>query len=75
MPRPHDPSESIQRLEERVAFQERSLDQLNRVVADQQLELDSLQKEVKELRVLKAGGTQNEGNETRSLEDDRPPHY
>ena len=75
VPRPNDPSQALQRLEERVAFQERSLDQLNRVVAEQQLELDALQREVKELRLLRVSGSQTEGNETRTLEDDRPPHY
>lgn len=58
-----------------MAFQEHALDQLNRVVAEQQLEIEGLQREVKDLRLLKASGTQNEGQETRSLEDDRPPHY
>lgn len=63
-------------VEERLAFQERALDQLNRVVADQQLELDELSKEVRELRRQRVSGTGTDGpSERRTLEDDRPPHY
>lgn len=62
-------------LEERLTFQERSLEQLNRVVADQQLELDRLQREVVELRALKVAQDAGQGGENRRLEDDKPPHY
>ena len=63
-------------VEERLAFQERALDQLNRVVADQQLEIDELSKEVRELRKQRAPEPGTEGqSERRTLEDDRPPHY
>ena len=65
----------ITELEERLAFQERALEQLNRVVADQQLELDGLQREVKELRALKVAEDGGAGGEQRSLADDKPPHY
>ena len=75
MPRSKDPSDAIQRIEERVTFQEHALDQLNRVVAEQQLEIDRLQGEMKELRLLKVNTSQTDGQEPRSLEDDRPPHY
>ncbi|QDV06594.1 hypothetical protein Poly30_21040 [Planctomycetes bacterium Poly30] len=62
-------------LEERLAFQEDALEKLNRVVAEQQLELDGLQREVRELRrTARAAGDAKDG-ETRTLEDDRPPHY
>lgn len=62
-------------LQERLAFQERALEQLNRVVADQQLELDALQREVKELRALKVAQDGGPGGEQRTLADDKPPHY
>lgn len=62
-------------LEERIAFQEHALEQLNRVVAEQQLELDALQRDVQELRrTARVAGDSKEA-ETRTLEDDRPPHY
>lgn len=62
-------------LEERLAFQERALEQLNRVVAEQQLELDALAREVKELRAAQRATGDGKATEARSLEDDRPPHY
>ncbi|MEM8713909.1 MAG: SlyX family protein [Planctomycetota bacterium] len=62
-------------LEERLAFQERALEQLNRVVAEQQLELDVLQREVKELRLAASRNAGDPKGEARTLEDDRPPHY
>ena len=62
-------------LQERLAFQERALEQLNRVVADQQLELDGLQREVKELRALKVAQDGGADGERRTLADDKPPHY
>ncbi|MEL6431427.1 MAG: SlyX family protein [Planctomycetota bacterium] len=65
-------------LEERIAFQERELEQLGRVVAEQQLELDSLQREVRELRAKvqsSAGSGDAAEGGPRTLEDDRPPHY
>lgn len=63
-------------LEERATFQERALEQLNRVVAEQQLELDSLQREVRELKKQRVSSTTGDAQgERRSLEDDRPPHY
>ena len=62
-------------LEERIVFQEHALDKLNRVVAEQQLELDALQRDVRELRrTARAAGDAKEA-ESRTLEDDRPPHY
>lgn len=62
-------------LEERLAFQERALDQLNRVVAEQQLELDRLVRDVAELRKTAARQSTAPGAPPRTLEDDRPPHY
>ena len=62
-------------LEERIAFQEHALEQLNRVVAEQQLELDSLQRDVQELRRTARATEGGKEAEARSLEDDRPPHY
>lgn len=62
-------------LESRIAFQERALDELNRVVADQQLELDRLVGEVKDLRRRVTAGDAGGQGEERTLEDDRPPHY
>jgi uncharacterized coiled-coil protein SlyX len=62
-------------LKERLAFQERAFEQLNRVVADQQLELDGLRREVKELRALKVAQDDGSVGEQRTLADDKPPHY
>ena len=58
-------------LQERLVFQERALNQLNRVVADQ-LELDALQREVKELRALKVAQDGGPDGEQRTLADDGP---
>ena len=69
----HSP-ENIE-LEERIAFQERALEQLNRVVATQQLELDALQRDVQELRRTARANGEGKETEARTLEDDRPPHY
>ena len=62
-------------LQERLSFQEHALEKLNRVVAEQQLELDTLGREVRELRARLRTSTTDEPGETRTLEDDRPPHY
>lgn len=62
-------------LEERLAFQEHALEQLNRVVAEQQLELHDLAREVKELRAARRVEGSGATDPERTLEDDRPPHY
>ena len=62
-------------LEERIAFQEHAFEQLNRVVAEQQLELDVLKREVHQLRATARASGDSKEQETRTLEDDRPPHY
>ncbi|MEM9382549.1 MAG: SlyX family protein [Planctomycetota bacterium] len=64
-------------LEERIAFQEHTLEALNRVVAEQQLEIDTLSREVDDLRgqVRAGSGAGSSPEASRTLEDDRPPHY
>ena len=62
-------------VEERIAFQEHTLEKLNRVVAEQQLEIDALAKVVRDLRGQLRMGQGTEHGETRTLDDDRPPHY
>jgi SlyX protein len=69
------PSDEKIDLEMRLAFQERALEQLNRVVAEQQLELDGLQREIRELRARVGTAQGGDEESPRSLEDDRPPHY
>ncbi|MEM1452309.1 MAG: SlyX family protein [Planctomycetota bacterium] len=72
-----DPStdKRIIALEERIAFQEHTLEALNRVVAEQQLEIDALRREVEDLRGQVRTGTASPQEAPRTLEDDRPPHY
>lgn len=65
-------------LEERFLFVERELEELSRVVARQGLVIEQLEAEVLELRRTAAPGGRDAGGEsdmTRTLEDDRPPHY
>lgn len=64
-------------LQERLAFLEHTLEQVNRVVANQQLEIDRLSEDLRELRrqATKQDGAQGGADRPRSLEDDRPPHY
>ena len=62
-------------LEERQMFFERDIEELSRVVAEQQAELERLSAELATLRARVVAAHGEEGEESRSLEDDRPPHY
>ena len=63
--------EKVKNLEVKFSHQDFLLDQLNKIVANHQSAIEKLQQEILELKL-----TQGEGSsQTRSLEDDVPPHY
>ncbi|ORU93373.1 MAG: SlyX protein [Cycloclasticus sp. symbiont of Bathymodiolus heckerae] len=66
--------ERITELEIKAAYQEDTIQQLDRVICRQQDQLDSLQKQLKQLKE----GAQDPSNGEQSLFnalDDVPPHY
>lgn len=60
-------------LEIKFAHQDNFLDELNKIVTAQQLTIERLEKEILDLKrsINTEGGVQP----TRSLRDDKPPHY
>jgi SlyX protein len=67
-----DKSMRIEALEERVAFQEHTLQKLDDAMADQQQQLMSLERKIsmlmEQLRKVESSLPQSDG-------DERPPHY
>lgn len=65
--------ERIINLEIKFAHQDEFLNQLNQVVTQQQKTIERLEKEILDLKrnVNSANGVES----TRSLADDKPPHY
>ena len=60
-------------LEEKIMFQQRTLDELNSVVLQQQTEIDRLSRELQALRTLyQQSIEQGAGND---LPHEKPPHY
>ncbi len=59
-------------LEIKFAHQDDFIEELNKVVIKQQLAIDRLEKEILDLKKNALGGSV-EGS--RSLADDKPPHY
>lgn len=68
----HDPAAGVLRLEEKVMFQQRALDELNEVVLRQQGELAQLRREVESLRGLAEQALEQTGED---LPHEKPPHY
>ena len=62
----------VTRLEEKSAFSEDLLEQLNEVIVRQQNQIDLL---VRELTRLKQQATASEAPGFRSLREELPPHY
>lgn len=62
----------ITRLEEKSAFSEDLVEQLNEVIVRQQNQIDLL---VRELSRLKQQAVDSEAPGFRSLQDELPPHY
>jgi SlyX protein len=60
-------------LEIRFSFLEEYVQQLNEVVTAQQLTISRMEKEIIDLK--KSANTENGVQGSRSLQDDKPPHY
>ncbi|WPU63295.1 SlyX family protein [Peredibacter starrii] len=60
-------------LEIRFSHLDDFIDQLNKIVTDQQRTIDRLEKEILDLKRSATGGSGVDS--TRSLKDDKPPHY
>jgi SlyX protein len=66
------PDERFIALEERLAFQQRMLDELNTVVVSQQGDLDRLRREVSRLTATSQLLMERSGE---NLPHEKPPHY
>jgi len=66
-------NESIQRLEEKIAYLERHVTEQDKAMLEFADELAKLRREVKALRERNTGGATAGENET--MPDERPPHY
>lgn len=58
-------------LEIKFSHQDHLVEELNKIVSDQQQLIDKLIKEIQDLKVSIDGN----GQSSRTLEDDVPPHY
>lgn len=67
-------SRRIQLLEEKFAFQERTIDALNDVIIDQQAQLDILKEQLRELGESMTAG-QHPPYPSSGGDDPPPPHY
>lgn len=63
--------ERLTALEIKFSHQDFLVDELNKMVSDQQQLIDKLIKEIQNLKISMDGN----GQSTRTLEDDVPPHY
>jgi SlyX protein len=63
----------ITELEIRFAHQDHFIHQLNEIVVAQQKTIDRLEKEMLDLK--RSMNSEANVNPTRSLKDDKPPHY
>jgi len=61
----------IQNLEEKFAYQEKTMDALNDVIIEQQAQLNNLEEEVRRLRLL----LNNLGDNQPEIVNTPPPHY
>ena len=64
----------MQNLEEKFAYQERTIDALNDVIIDQQAQLDILKEQLRELRDL-TNVVQQPPYPSSGGDDPPPPHY
>ena len=70
----NDPTESIHRLEEKIAYLERHVTAQDKAMLEMSDALKRLSREVKMLREREAGGGAGGGGEESAAEE-RPPHY
>jgi SlyX protein len=66
-------NESIQRLEEKIAYLERHVTEQDKAMLEFADELTKLRREIKAMRERSSGGTT--GSENEAMPDERPPHY
>lgn len=66
--------ESIQRLEEKIAYLERHVTEQDKAMLEMADDIARLGRELKALRARDAGGTSG-GAGGDSMPDERPPHY
>ena len=71
----NDTDEKIIDLQTRLAFQEDSIDAMNRVIARQQQEVDKLQNEIITLKELIEELRENNVASSDELQHEVPPHY
>jgi SlyX protein len=69
-----DPTESIQRLEEKIAYLERHVTEQDKAMLEISDDITRLSRELKALRERDGGGGQGGGGEE-ATPDERPPHY
>ena len=72
-PKGPDIASHLTELEEKIAFQQRALEQLNEVVLAQQAQLDSQRRELASFRKLM--GELAERTPGEDLPHEKPPHY
>lgn len=66
-------ADSIQRLEEKIAYLERHVTEQDKAMLEMADDLARLRRELKALRERSGGGTNTGGGEVEP--DERPPHY
>lgn len=70
----NEPTESIYRLEEKIAYLERHVTEQDKAMLEMSDDLARLSRELKALRERDAGGASGGGSEE-AVPDERPPHY
>ena len=68
-------NESIQRLEEKIAFLERHVTEQDKAMLEFAEELAALRREMKTVRERAAGGGASGAESDAEAADERPPHY
>ena len=70
----NDPTESIHRLEEKIAYLERHVTEQDKAMLEMADAIKRVSRELKTLREREAGGGAGGGGEESAAEE-RPPHY
>jgi SlyX protein len=68
-------TESIKRLEEKIAYLERHVTEQDKAMLEMAEDIAALRREMKALRERSAHGGSSAGAEEDELRDERPPHY
>ena len=71
----NDPTESIRRLEEKIAYLERHVTEQDKAMLEMADAIKRLSRELKKLREREAGGGGGGGGGEESAAEERPPHY